>query len=311
MKRVSVVGSLNIDHVLKVKALPKKGETLVVKSYSLSCGGKGANQAIAIARLGVFVNMIGKIGGDELGDILIKNLKKSDVRVDGVMIDENKKTGVAFITVDENGSNTIVVAPGANSRLSIEAIETKKEKLEESDVVVLQMEIPIDTVSYVIDMVKKWNKMVILNLSPAKDININTLAKVDYLVVNETELEYLTRVNFDFDNIDSAVRIIRKFFTNNLIITFGGKGAICITSDEQVLRIPTYNVIAVDSTGAGDAFIGGLVKGLVENKNIEQCIKIGNAVGSLSVTKLGAQNSFPFEKELDMFLKSNKSSFNF
>jgi len=154
MKKVTVVGSLNIDHVLKVNALPLRGETLISNSYDMSGGGKGANQAIAIARLGVFANMIGKVGRDIFGEILIKNLTESGVRTEGVIVDKSQRTGAAFVTVDRDGSNTIVVAPGANQRLTADDIRTKESQLLESDVVVLQMEIPKDTILYVTDFSK-------------------------------------------------------------------------------------------------------------------------------------------------------------
>ena len=307
MKKVTVVGSLNIDHVLKVNVLPLRGETLISDSYDISGGGKGANQAIAIGRLGVFVNMIGKVGGDVFGKMLIKNLIESGVRTEGVIVDKGQRTGAAFITVDRNGSNTIVVAPGANQRLTTDDIRTKESQILESDVMVLQMEIPKDTVSYVIDFSKDTNKLVILNFAPAVDIDIDVLEKVDYLVMNEIEVKYLTGIAFDFRDIDVSVRKLRKLFNKNVVITLGDKGAVLITLKNEILKIPAYKIKPIDSTGAGDAFIGGFILGLVTKKSIEDCIVIGNAAGALSVTKLGAQSSLPYKNELDNFLKSHGS----
>lgn len=305
MKKVTVVGSLNIDHVLKVNALPLRGETLISDSYDISGGGKGANQAIAIGRLGVFVNMIGKVGGDVFGKMLIKNLIESGVRTKGVIVDKSQRTGAAFITVDRDGNNTIVVAPGANQRLTIDDIRTKESQILESDVMVLQMEIPKDTVSYVIDFSKDTDKLVILNFAPAIDIDMDVLEKVDYLVMNEIEVKYLTGIGFDFRDIDVSVRKLRKLFNKNVVITLGDKGAVLITLKNEILKIPAYEIKPIDSTGAGDAFIGGFILGLVTNKSIEDCIVIGNAAGALSVTKLGAQSSLPYKNELNDFLKSN------
>lgn len=310
MKKVTVVGSLNIDHVLKVNTLPLRGETLISNGYDMSGGGKGANQAIAIARLGIFVNMIGKVGGDIFGEILIKNLTESGVKMKGVIVDKSQRTGAAFITVDRDGANTIVVVPGANQRLTADDIRTKRSQILESNIVVLQMEIPTDIISYVISFAKKLGKLIILNYAPAVNIDMNILEKVDYLIMNEIEIKYLTGISFDFRNIDILVRKLRKFFNKNVVITLGGKGAVLVTLKDEILRVPTYEIESVDSTGAGDAFIGGFILGLVTKKSIEDCIVIGNAAGALSVTKLGAQSSLPYKDELNNFLNShgNKSS---
>jgi len=303
MNKVTVVGSLNVDHILKVKRLPLKGETIISESYDFSCGGKGANQAVAIGRLEVEVNMIGKVGKDEPGDMLVKNLIDSNVNTKGVIVDKNEKTGAAFITVDDYGTNTIVVTPGANSKLSFDDIKKRRKQLEESDIVILQMEIPIDTVSYVINFAKKLRKLVILNYAPYVNIDKNILANVDYLVVNETEFKYLTEADFNFDDIDISINRLRKFFSNNLIITLGEKGSIFITKKDEILKVSSYIVKSIDTTGAGDAFMGGFALGIITDKSIEESVKLGNASGSFSVTKLGAQFSFPYKKELYDFLK--------
>ena len=307
MKKVTVVGSLNIDHVLKVNTLPLRGETLISNGYDMSGGGKGANQAIAIGRLGVSVNMIGKVGGDIFGEILIKNLTESGVKTKGVIVDKSQRTGAAFITVDRDGANTIVVTPGANQRLTADDIRTKRSQILESDIVVLQMEIPKDTISYVINFSKDSNKLIILNFAPAIDIDMNVLEKVDYLIMNEVEIKYLTGIGFNFRNIDISVRKLRKFFSKNVVITLGEKGAVLVTLKDEILKVPAYEIKSVDSTGAGDAFIGGFILGLVANKSVEDCVVIGSAAGTLSVTKLGAQSSLPYINELSDFLKSHSN----
>lgn len=303
MSKVTVVGSLNVDHVLKVKRLPLKGETIISESYDFKDGGKGANQAVAIGRLGVEVNMIGKVGKDEPGDVLVKNLIESNVNTEGVIVDKNEKTGAAFIMVDDYGNNTIAVALGANSKLSVDDIKSREKQLKESDIVVLQMEIPADTILYVISFAKKLGKLIILNYAPAVNIDKNILANVDYLVVNETEFKYLTQTNFNFDDIDVSVNRLREFFSNNLIITLGEKGSVFIAPKNEVIKVPSYIVKSIDATGAGDAFIGGFVFGIVTGKSVKESIKLGNASGSFSVTKLGSQSSLPYKKELYDFLK--------
>ena len=303
MSKVTVVGSLNVDHVLKVKRLPLKGETIISESYDFKDGGKGANQAVAIGRLGVEVNMIGKVGKDEPGDVLVKNLIESNVNTEGVIVDKSQRTGAAFIMVDDYGNNTIAVALGANSKLSVDDIKSREKQLKESDIVVLQMEIPADTILYVISFAKKLGKLIILNYAPAVNIDKNILANVDYLVVNETEFKYLTQTNFNFDDIDVSVNRLREFFSNNLIITLGEKGSVFIAPKNEVIKVPSYIVKSIDATGAGDAFIGGFVFGIVTGKSVKESIKLGNASGSFSVTKLGSQSSLPYKKELYDFLK--------
>ncbi len=304
MKKVTVIGSLNIDHILKVSVLPSKGETLISNSYNLSEGGKGANQAIAIARLGVPVSIIGKVGGDIYGEMLTKNLKESDVDIEGIIVDKLGKTGSAFITVDENGNNTIVVARGVNERLSTDDIEAMKSKILESDIVVLQLEIPKDIVEYIINFSRDADKLIILNFSPAIDIDKNVLNKVDFLIMNEIETKYLVGYDLEFNNIKTAIRELRKLFSKNIIITFGVKGSICVTEDDKILEVPAYSINTVNSTGAGDAFIGGFILGLGKGKCVKDCVVLGNAAGALSAAKLGSQSSLPYKDELDDFLKS-------
>ena len=303
MKKVTVVGSLNIDHILRVSTLPLKGETLISNRYNLSEGGKGANQALAIARLGVHVSMIGKVGGDIYGEMLTKNLKESNVNVEGIIVDKIEKTGAAFITVNKNGDNTIVVAIGANGRLSTSDIKTMESKILESDIIVLQLEIPKDIVLYVINFSKDIGKLVILNFSPAIDIDKNILGKVDFLIMNEVEIKYLTSIDFKFSNMKAAIRELRKFFSKNIVVTLGEKGSVCATQDGKILEVPAYSINPVDSTGAGDAFIGGFVLGLAKDKCIKDCAVFGNAAGALSVAKSGAQSSLPYKDKLDGFLK--------
>lgn len=304
IKKVTVIGSLNIDHILKVNTLPSKGQTLISKSYDLGEGGKGANQAVAIGRMDIFVDMIGKVGEDEPGKILIENLRKSNIGVDGVIVSKFVKTGTAFITVDKDGNNTIVVAPGANHKLTIEDIRKKKKQLLNCDIVVLQMEIPIDTISYVINFAEEKGKLVVLNYSPAMDIGKEVLAKVDYLIMNEIEFQFLTGRDFKFNSLTESVNKLRGFYGNNLIITLGEKGSICVTNSDKLLKISSYKVKAIDSTGAGDAFIGGFILGIIQNKSIKECVKLGNATGAISVTKLGAQSSLPNRNELKSFLNT-------
>jgi ribokinase len=307
LKKIAVLGSLNIDHVLKAKNLPSRGETLISENYQLKCGGKGANQAAAIGRLGVDVSMIGKIGDDEAGSMQINSLKKSKVNTNGIIIDKQQKTGAAFITVDNKGDNTIVLFSGTNGLLNGDDIDRKKKFILDSDAVVLQMEIPIETTSNAIRFAYENNKKIILSLAPAREIDPSILGMVDFLMVNEVEIKFLSGVEFDIEDISNSIIKLRKFFKNNIIITLGEMGSVLVDRKENIHRSPAYKVDAVDSTAAGDAFTGGFIMGLTENHTLPDCVEIGNAAGAISVTKLGAQPSLPFKDDLAKFLINNNS----
>lgn len=302
MKSVSVVGSLNIDHILTVEKLPSFGETISSINYEVSEGGKGANQAVSIGKLGLKVYIFGKIGNDEFGHLLVKSLESSNVDTGGVIIDSIEKTGSAFITVDKNGNNTIVVTPGANGSLSLTDIKNFENLIFKNDILLLQMEIPKDLVIYLITKAKEMEKTILLNLSPAMNIDKETINKIDYLIVNESEMEFLTNIKYMENNLNIEINELRKFYYNNLIITLGPLGAAYSTKSRNFKIIPTFNVETIDKTAAGDAFIGGFIYGLVKGQDIEGCIYLGNANGSLSTTIKGAQKSLANRNTLDDFL---------
>ncbi len=306
-KKVTVIGSLNIDHVFEVRKLPFKGETIISKSYQLRCGGKGANQAAAIGRLGATVTMIGKLGDDEASRMQISSLRSSKVNTSGIIIDKGQKTGAAFVTVDEKGNNTIVLYPGINRMLTTVDIDLKKQLILDSDIVVLQMEIPVKTNCHVIRFAAKNNKKIILNLAPAIEIDKTILGMVDFLIVNDIEIKFLCKTEFDTKNIKSSIAVLRKFYKNNIVITLGKLGSVLLDSNDNVYSRPAYNIEAIDTTAAGDAFIGGFVKGLIEGFSFKDCLSVGNATAAISVTKLGAQFSLPFKEDLDDFLIKNNS----
>ncbi|MCL5986538.1 MAG: ribokinase [Actinobacteria bacterium] len=309
MKRALVVGSLNMDVILRTNKLPHKGETKIAKEWKIAGGGKGANQAIAMGRLGANVVMVGKVGNDEFGRKLIEDLETSNVNTDGILMDEHEKTGMAYITIDDTGENTIVVAPGANSKLSIKDIEEREAILLDSDILVLQMEIPEGTNSYVIDLAKKVGKQVVLNFAPAVELNDETLGKVDFLILNETEAAYLAGVNRTgeqcIETIDRTVELIRKKFLGDILITLGNNGCIWADKKGNISRFIAFPVEAVDSTGSGDAFVGGFVYGLLMGKSMSDSIRLANAAGALAVTKIGAQSSLPYLDEVCKFLADN------
>ena len=305
MKSVTVVGSLNIDHILSVKNLPALGETIHSTGYEIAEGGKGANQASAIGRLGIKVSMFGKVGDDDFGRLLINSLKSSGVYIEGIIIDINSNTGSAFITVDSSGNNTIVLNSGANGCLDMEDIKKFEDSIFSSDILLLQMEIPKNIIIYLIEKARNLKKTILLNLAPAMDIEKDILNKLDYLIVNETEMEFLTNIKFDGNNLDEEIKNLREFFYGNLIITLGPLGAAYCLKGLEFTTLPTFDVVTKDKTAAGDAFIGGFIYGLANGKDINSSVIIGNANGSLSTTIIGAQKSLPDLKKLNIFLAEN------
>ena len=305
MKSIAVIGSLNIDHILKVDKLPLLGETISSLNYSLSEGGKGANQAAAIGKLGADVYMFGKVGNDEYSNLLISSLQNSNVNTEGVMIDSSSKTGAAFITVDNSGNNTIVITPGANGSLTFNDLEKMESKIFTHEIILLQMEIPEEIIVYIINKARKINKLLLLNLAPAKTIDIQVLNKLDYLIVNESEMEFLTNIKYTGNNLDIEIAKIRKFFHSKLVITLGPLGAAYSIKNQEFDIIPTFNVVSKDKTAAGDAFIGGFIFGLANGLNLKTCMNLENANGSLSTTILGAQKSLPDKSMLKEFLLKN------
>ncbi|MBE3093577.1 MAG: ribokinase [Actinobacteria bacterium] len=309
MNSVVVVGSLNVDHVLKVKELPLKGETIISESYDLHEGGKGANQAVAIGRLGMDVCMIGKIGKDVYGEMLLESLTRSNVRIESMIVDKKLRTGIALITVDRKGNNTILLYPGANWGLKINDILKNKKMIKECDIVVLQQEIPKDVISFTIDIAKELKKTVILNFAPALGLSKDSIKKVDFLILNELEISKLTGIKCNERNVEEPITWLKRFFKNNIIVTLGEYGSVCMTSCGDYYRIPSISVNSVDSTGAGDAFIGGFVYGLVQKKNINNCVILGNVAGAIAVKTVGAQASLPYENELKKFLETENINY--
>ncbi len=307
MKKIAVIGSLNIDHVLKTRDLPSRGETIISESYQLKCGGKGANQAASIARLGVSVSMIGKIGEDEAGAMQMKSLERSGVNTDGIIIDNDQKTGAAFITIDNKGNNTIVLFSGTNGLFTIDDVEQKKHIILDSDAVVLQMEIPVETTSHVIRLANENNKKIILSLAPAMKIDLSVLGMVDFLMVNEVEIKFLSGTGFNIKDIGDSIARLRKFYKNNIVVTLGEMGSVLVDRNENIHMSPAYKVNPVDSTAAGDAFTGGFIMGQTEDHPLPDCMEIGNAAGAIAVTSLGAQQSLPFRDDLIEFLLKNNS----
>ena len=300
-KNIVVIGSLNMDWVIPVNHTPVEGETILADGYTEVPGGKGANQACAAGKLKGNVSMLGLVGDDDIGDKLINNLKLVNVDVSRIEKSENINSGLALINVNSKGNNSIVVLPGANGRCDIKYIEKNIDIIEKSDIVLLQMEIPIETVEYVITVSKNLKKQVILNPAPAPDsLSDEVLRNIDILTPNETELEKISGKNVK--TVEDAIEASKSLLSRgvkNIIATLGEKGALLVNKDE-VKEFKALKVDAVDTTAAGDSFNGAMAVYLSEGHTISEAIEFANKVSSIAVTRKGAQTSIPERSEIEI-----------
>jgi ribokinase len=294
---VTVIGSLNMDLVTYVTRLPQTGETIIGQDFQQMPGGKGANQADAIAKLGVSVRMLGGVGADAMGEALLAALQQDGVDISQIGRFSDTSTGIATITVDSAGHNLIVVTPGANYRFVAEQLQNRKAALDDSGIIVTQLEIPLETVRYALQAAKGVGKTTILNPAPAVELDDAILASVDILIPNETELELLggASLHTNADIIVASRRLINRG-VKEVIVTLGEKGCMYVNS-ERSRSFQAYQVNAVDTTAAGDSFIGGLAVALSEGKAIEEAISFAMAAAALTVTKKGAQSSLPYRRD--------------
>ncbi|MEG1311757.1 MAG: ribokinase [Romboutsia sp.] len=292
MKKICVIGSLNMDLVVKVDTMPKGGQTLIGSDFKEVPGGKGANQAVAMARLGANISMIGKVGSDSFGKIMINALKGDNVDTKYIDV-ENGPTGVALITVDKNAENSIVVAPGANYKVDKSYIDKNIEAIENSQIVVLQLETPLKTIKYALKKSKELDKYTILNPAPAVKLEDELIANVDLLTPNETELEIISGVEINCEeDILKAAKVMIEKGVKELIVTLGSKGSLYINKEKSIFK-KAYKVEAVDTTAAGDSYTGALSVAFANGKDVEEAMDFASKVGALSVMKEGAQSSLP------------------
>ncbi len=300
MKNICVIGSLNMDLVVNVDTMPKPGQTIIGSNFKEVPGGKGANQAVAMARLNGNVSMIGKVGEGGFGQTLINSLKND--KVDTTYIQTSKgATGVALITVDKNAQNSIVVSPGANFEVKEDDIDNNIEAIKNSDIVVLQLETPLNTIKYALNKAKELNKYTILNPAPAVKLDDEIIKNVDLLTPNETELEIISGVSIETEeDIQKAAQIMIEKGVKELIVTLGSKGSLYINKEKSMFK-KAYKVEAVDTTAAGDSYTGALAVALSQDKNIEDAMDFASKVGALSVLKEGAQSSLPTLEDVKNF----------
>ena len=300
MSDILVIGSLNADLVVRAPRFPAPGETISGEDLAIIPGGKGANQAVAATRQGASVAMVGRVGNDSFGPTLVQNLQNNRVDTTYVKTDESA-TGTAIIVVDSSGQNSIVLSPGANSKVTPADVDVVS--FQDADLLLLQLEIPLETVTHAISVARQNGLRVILNPAPARQLPDLLLADVDIFIPNESELQLLT--NVPVTNVDSAGTAAKALLAKGVgtvIVTLGSNGALIVT-DGQVQHIPSFKVNVVDTTAAGDAFIGGLAAALLNGKTLEEAVRYGNASGALAATKFGAQPSLPTQDEVEQLLR--------
>jgi len=300
--RVTVAGSLNVDLVVRTPRIPRPGETIIGGEFRTVPGGKGANQAVAAARLGAQVAMVGRVGGDAFGGLLLDNLAAAGVDHTFVTQDPQAATGVALIEVDDAGQNSIVVVSGANKRLSPADVEAAAAAIGAADVLLLQLESPLETVTRAAQVARAQGVTVILNPAPARPVPAGLLGLVDVLIPNESETALLTGLPVgDQEQAQAAAAALRRMGVATVILTLGERGALLAYEGGAEL-FPAFDVTPVDTTAAGDAFVGGLAVALAEGRPLQEAVRWGNAAGALATTVLGAQPSLPTRQALEDML---------
>jgi len=297
---VVVVGSSNTDMVVKTKSIPGVGETVTGGDFVMAAGGKGANQAVAAARLGAAVTFVAKVGRDMFGDRAIEGYKQEGINTDYIFRDPENATGVALILVDEQGENLISVASGANHALTTQEVEQAAERIQAADILMLQLETPLDVVCRAAELAANAGVPVILDPAPAPDspLPASLLRHVTYITPNETEAQKLTGVAVEDESSarEAAQKLVEQG-TRNVVVTLGTKGALVVGN--ETFFVPAERVEAVDSTAAGDAFNGGLAVALARGETLFEAVRRGSLVGALSVTRMGAQPSLPTHEEIE------------
>lgn len=304
MKKCAVIGSINMDMVVNAPRFPQPGETLTGSSFGTVPGGKGANQAVALAKLGIPVTMFGRVGEDAFGRQYREHLQAVGADLSGVSTDPDAPTGVASITVNSDGENTIVIVAGANGTCTEEWLETVLPLAEECDLILLQLEIPIPTVEQAAARLHAMGKTVILDPAPAVPLSRSLLEQVDYVTPNETELQILT---CDLpESADMAERIHHLIGGSGRTVIHkrGAEGAYIGRAD-GITAVPGYQVEAVDTTAAGDTFNAGFAAGLAMGWTLEEAVRLGNAAGALAVTKAGAQAGMPTMAQAQALMESH------
>lgn len=309
--KVTVVGSFNTDLLIRTPRMPVKGETILGGPFLTGPGGKGANQAVAAARLDADVAMVVKLGQDAFGDQAAANLAKEGVSPDFVLRDGTSHTGVAFIIVDDDGENMIVVASGTNDLLTSADVDAARNAIVVADVMLVELESPMETVERAVQIAHDAGTTVLLNPAPGRQLSDELLSMVDVLTPNQTELEIISGgtdlTGFGnlsgLDEVESAARGLLAHGVGTVIVTLGADGALIVTP-ESAQHVPGYKVGVVDTTGAGDAFNGALAVGIAEGTALPDAVKFANAAAALQVTKIGTAPAMPYRADVVALLNA-------
>ena len=311
MKSIVVVGSVNLDLVCTGKRIPAPGETVTGDRFQTFHGGKGANQAVAIGRLGYPVSMVAKVGDDEFGDRLRQGLKTAHVDVAAVGTAKRTASGVALISVDARGQNSITVVPGANGKLLPRDLKKALPLLRSAGMILAQLEIPMETVEYLAEIAARFEVPLMLDPAPARPIPRSVLRRVTWLTPNETETAALcgtAAADLTPKNAGGYAERLLKRGVSNVIIKMGGRGAFVAGADGLRTMVPSFKVRVVDSTAAGDAFNGGLAVALMRGMPLVEAVRFASAVGAVSVTRAGAQPAMPTAREVNRLLRAAKAA---
>jgi ribokinase len=300
---ILVLGSINIDLTVTTDEIPQVGETVIGKSFNQYPGGKGANQAVCAAKLKSEVCFLGKVGKDAYGDFMLGEMASSGVDVSNIERSEIS-TGIAVICVDSKGQNNIVVISGANFSLDFPYIDRHKDAIQKCDLILAQHEIPIEVTEYAFRIAKSLNKTTILNPAPAQKISDTMISMTDILVPNEHELSRLTGLSCgSAQDIAEAARVLQNQGVKSIIVTMGKEGAMLF--DKEYRRVfPSFKVNAIDTTAAGDSFLGGFAASFIKNRDIAQAITYGQMVASYSIQHKGAQSSMPSLEQFEVYQKT-------
>jgi ribokinase len=295
---ITVIGSSNTDMVVKSKRLPAPGETIIGGEFGMYPGGKGANQAVAAARLGGNVHFVGKRGNDIFGTQASSLLNDEGINTSYFSTDPDLPSGVALISVDEKGENCIVVASGANAAITPKDLEAVKPLIGKSSIVLLQLEIPIETVEYTATIASDRGVIIILNPAPAQTLSSSLLKKISIITPNETEAEILTGISItNISTAEQAAMALKEKGVQTVIITLGAEGAL-VYHQNQFTKVDTVPVVAIDTTAAGDVFNGALAVSLADGNTVEDAARYACKAAAISVTRMGAQSSAPTKNEV-------------
>lgn len=296
--KIIVIGSCNTDMTVITDRLPKPGETVLGGEFKMFSGGKGANQAVAIARMGGIVTLIAKTGNDIFGKQLVEQYEKECIDTQFTFLDDNLSTGVALITVDKNGENCITVSSGANDSLLPDDINRAISTFDNTEIILMQLEIPMPTVEYVAKTAFGKGIKVILNPAPAAALSCELIKCLYAIISNRIEAEFLSGIKItDFESAKNASDVIAEKGVDKVIITLGNKGTF-VKEGQSYYKIPAFNVQPVDTTAAGDTFCGTFCLALSENRSIREAVEIANKAASITVSRLGAQSSIPYREEV-------------